>query len=45
MVLGHRVSDFGRVGWVMVSVSDLVFDRVLSFDMRAACTSSEKEVD
>jgi len=30
---GHRVSDFGRVGsWV--SVSDPVFDPVLSFNMR-----------
>jgi len=29
-VTGHRVSDFGRV-----SVSDPVFDPVLSFNMRA----------
>jgi len=32
-VTGHRVSDFGRVGsWV--SVSDPVFDPVLSFNKR-----------
>ena len=32
-VTGHRVSDFGRVG-SRVSVSDPVFDPVLSFNMR-----------
>jgi len=31
-VTGHRVSDFGRVG-SQVSVSDLVFDPVLSCNM------------
>jgi len=31
-VTGHRVSDFGRVG-SRVSVSDPVFDLVLSFNM------------
>ena len=32
-VMGHRVSDFGRIG-SRVSVSDPVFDPVLSFNMR-----------
>ena len=32
-VMGHQVNNFGRVGpWV--SVSDPVFDPVLSFNMR-----------
>jgi len=33
---GHRVSDFGRVGsgHSLVSVSDPVFDPVLTFNMR-----------
>jgi len=31
--MGHRASDFGQVG-SRVSVSDLVFDPVLSFNMR-----------
>ena len=32
-VTGHRVSDFRRVG-SQVSVSDPVFDLILSFNMR-----------
>ena len=32
-VTGHRVTDFGRVG-SRVSVSEPVFDPVLSFNMR-----------
>ena len=33
VVMGNRVSDIGRVG-LRVSVSDPVFDPVLSFNMR-----------